>query len=61
MEKLDFNKKKKQIIQSPKIKRNRKISACAYSKIIESQAFKNNISVTKLNPAYTSIIYRVKY
>ena len=64
MEKLDFTKKKKQIIQSPKTKRNRQISAFAYSKIteiIESQAFKNNISVTKVNPAYTSIIGRVKY
>ena len=51
-------------MESNKTKRNRKISAFAYSKIteiIESQAFKNNISVTKVNPAYTSIIDRVKF
>lgn len=62
-EKLNTEKTKSQLLYGNK-KRNKALSEFAYQKImtsIKSRAYKNNIEVYYINPAYTSIIGKIKY
>ena len=62
-EKLDFSKKK-QALREENNKYGRMLSSFAYGKIssfIEMSAFKAGIGIFKENPAYTSIIGKIKF
>lgn len=62
-EDLDFVKKKTRMEYHDK-KRNRKLSALIYSKsiaMVEARAFREDVAVLTVNPAYTSLIAKVKY
>ncbi len=64
IEKLDFTKKKQQMVFNSNKKRNRQLSAFTYAAIIQnilSKAFKFAIEVYQVNPAYTSVIGRIKF
>ena len=63
LEELNF-KKKKQSLKEQNNRYSRMLSSFAYNKIvafIESRAFKKGIQTYKVNPAYTSVIGRVKF
>ena len=63
IENLNFAKKKQQLREQSN-KYARMLSSFSYNQIIssiESKAFKEGIEVNKVNPAYTSIIGRIKY
>lgn len=63
LEKLDF-KKKKNNLREENHKYSRMLSCFAYNQIItsiETKAFKEGVEVYKVNPAFTSIIGRLKY
>lgn len=62
-EELDFVRKKAQM-EYREHKQNQKLSALIYSKaitMVEARAFREDIAVLKVNPAYTSLIAKVKY
>ena len=62
-EDLDFVRKKAQMEYREK-RQNRKLSALTYSKaiaMVEARAFREDTAVLKVNPAYTSLIAKVKY
>ena len=64
MEKLDFTKKKDNLISKRGKKYNEMLSTLAYSKfdsIITSKCAKNRIFLHKVNPAWTSWIAKQKY
>ena len=62
-EDLDFVRKKAQMEYRER-KQNQKLSALIYSKataMVEARAFREDTVVLKVNPAYTSLIAKVKY
>jgi IS605 OrfB family transposase len=62
IENLDFKQKKRELGNN--VKKNRKLSSLAYSMIIEmlkSKAFRCGVEVHQVNPAYSSVIGRVKF
>ena len=62
-EDLDFVRKKAQMEYREK-RQNQKLSALTYSKaiaMVEARAFREDTAVLKVNPAYTSLIAKVKY
>lgn len=64
IEKLNFNKKKDNLIRKKGKKYNEMLSSLAYSKfdsIITSKCVKNRIFLHKVNPAWTSWIAKQKY
>ena len=64
IEKLNFNKKKDNLISKKGKKYNEMLSSLAYSKfdsIITSKCVKNRILLHKVNPAWTSWIAKQKY
>ena len=64
IEKLDFNKKRDNLISQKGKKYNEMLSSLAYSKfgsIITSKCAKNRIFLHKVNPAWTSWIAKQKY
>ena len=64
IEKLNFNKKKNNLISKKGKKYNEMLSSLAYSKfdsIITSKCVKNRIFLHKVNPAWTSWIAKQKY
>ena len=64
IEKLNFNKKKNNLISKKGKKYNEMLSSLAYSKfdsIITSKCVKNRILLHKVNPAWTSWIAKQKY
>ena len=64
IEKLNFNKKKDNLISKRGKKYNEMLSSLAYSKfdsIITSKCAKNRIFLHKVNPAWTSWIAKQKY
>ena len=64
IEKLNFNKKKDNLISKKGKKYNEMLSSLAYSKfdsIITSKCVKNRIFLHKVNPAWTSWIAKQKY
>ena len=63
LENLKFEKKKQHLREENK-KYSRMLSSFSYNQIIssiETKAFKEGIEVYKVNPAYTSIIGRIKF
>ena len=64
IEKLDFQKKKSTLREESSAPRARLLSSFAYSNIIQgikSRSSKQGIQVISVNPAYTSLIGRVKF
>ena len=64
IEKLDFTKKRDNLISKKDKKYNEMLSSLAYSKfdtIITSKCVKNRIFLNKVNPAWTSWIAKQKY
>lgn len=64
IEQLDFARKKQDLAFNPNKKYNRQLSSFTYSAIInniKAKAFKHAIAVYQVNPAYTSVIGRVKF
>jgi IS605 OrfB family transposase len=64
IEKLSFGKKKRELRELGSSSYARMLSSFAYSSIItmlKSRAFRYGISMTEVNPAYTSVIGRVKF
>lgn len=64
IEKLDFTKKKQELAFNNNKRRNRQLSSFAYAAIIKNilaRAFKCAVEVYQVNPAYTSVIGRVKF
>ena len=64
IEKLDFSKKKQQLSFNKNKKSNRQLSSFTYAAITQcilSKAFKLAIDVQQVNPAFSSIIGRVKF
>ena len=64
VEKLDFHKKKNELKESGNRKYARMLSSLAYTSIIttiKSRSWRNGVKVKEVNPAYTSVIGRVKF
>ena len=64
IEKLDFQQKKRQYQKQDHPQYARMLNAFAYGKIkdlIETQSIKRGICLYKVNPAYTSLLGRMKY
>jgi IS605 OrfB family transposase len=64
VEKLDFKKKKNELKESGNRKYARMLSSLAYTSIIttiKSRCWRNGVKVKEVNPAYTSVIGRVKF
>lgn len=64
VEKLDFQKKKNELKESGNRKYARMLSSLAYTNIlttIKSRAWRFGVKVKEVNPAYTSVIGRVKF
>src|SRR6185295_11621124 len=64
LEKLNFQEKKSALRESATAKQARLLSSFSYSKIKEfllSRAFRHGVEVAEVNPAYTSVIGRVKF
>ncbi|MBC7617753.1 MAG: hypothetical protein H7293_01945 [Candidatus Saccharibacteria bacterium] len=68
VEKFDFAKKKKQLASlkgDPRLRRrNRQLNSFAYGAIIQSvhgRALQESVPVKEVNPAFTSVIGRIKY
>jgi IS605 OrfB family transposase len=64
LEKLDFQKKKTELREVSTGKMARMLSSFTYSTIIEaikSRSFRFGVQVEEVNPAYTSVIGRVKF
>lgn len=64
IEQLDFQNKKRSLTESSSAKYARMLSSFAYNLIIQmllSRAFRFGIDVVSVNPAYTSVIGRVKF
>ena len=62
-EDLDFVRKKARMEYQDK-KKNRKLSSLIYSRsiaMVEARAFREDVAVLAVNPAYTSLIAKVKY
>ena len=63
VEKLDFQNKKNSLTQDNK-KKSRQLSSFAYSQILQhirSKAFRLGVGLHEVNPAYSSVIGRVKF
>ena len=64
IEDLDFSQKKSILKENRSNKNARMLSSFAYNKFkqfIEARAFKHGVRVYKVNPAFTSVIGRVKF
>ncbi len=64
LEKLDFQKKKTELKESAGAKQARMLSSFSYNAIIEcikSRAWRYGVKVEEVNPAFTSVIGRVKF
>ncbi len=64
IEQLDFQKKKAQLKENHSVSHSRMLSSLAYSGIknnLKGRAWKNGVQITEVNPAFTSIIGRVKF
>jgi IS605 OrfB family transposase len=64
LENLSFHKKKTQLRENSHAKMARTLSSFAYSaiiNIIKARAYRKGVKIKEVNPAYTSIIGRVKY
>jgi IS605 OrfB family transposase len=64
MEKLDFQKKKTALKETASSKQARMLSSFAYNAIInsmKSRAWRYGVKVEEVNPAFTSVIGRVKF
>lgn len=64
IEKLDFQKKKAELKESSSAKQSRMLSSFAYNTVIttiKSRAFRSGVHVGEVNPAFTSVIGRVKF
>lgn len=64
IEKLDFQKKKSELKESGNPRYSRMLSSLAYTSIIsiiKSRAYRFGVQVKEINPAFTSIIGRVKF
>jgi IS605 OrfB family transposase len=64
IEQLDFSKKKAELKDQGRAKYARMLSSFSYSQIknnLQSSGWKNGVEVVEVNPAYTSIIGRVKF
>lgn len=63
IERLDFRKKKAQMEDEGR-RYERMLSSLSYNKIkqtLKARAYRNGVSVREVNPAFTSVIGRVKY
>jgi IS605 OrfB family transposase len=64
IEELDFSKKKSLLKETSSNRLARMLSSFVYSKFrsfLESRAYRHGVRVYKVNPAFTSVIGRVKY
>jgi IS605 OrfB family transposase len=64
IEELDFSKKKSVLKETSSNRLARMLSSFVYSKFrsfLESRAYRHGVRVYKVNPAFTSVIGRVKY
>jgi IS605 OrfB family transposase len=64
LEKLSFQKKKSELRENSHSKMARTLSSFAYSaiiNIIKARAYRSGVNIKEINPAYTSIIGRVKF
>jgi IS605 OrfB family transposase len=64
LEDLDFSQKKEKLSKTFNVSHNRMLSSFAYSSIIkmtESQGYRKGVEVFFVNPAFTSVMGRVKY
>jgi IS605 OrfB family transposase len=64
LESLSFQKKKTQLRENSHAKMARTLSSFAYSaiiNIIKARAYRTGVKIKEVNPAYTSIIGRVKF
>jgi len=64
IERLDFSQKKATLKESSHPKYARMLSSFAYQTIrytIQSRAYREGVGIIEVNPAYTSVIGRVKY
>jgi len=64
IEDLDFSQKKSVLKENSSNRHARMLSSFAYNKFrqfIEARAFKHGVRLYKVNPAFTSVIGRVKY
>jgi len=64
VEKLDFQKKRCELKESGNVRYARMLSSLAYTtilRVIRSRAWRFGVKVYEVNPAYTSIIGRVKF
>jgi IS605 OrfB family transposase len=64
LEELDFQKKKQSLRETHSPSQSRKLSSFSYQAILthlQSRAFGKQIEVKQVNPAYTSLIGRVKF
>jgi len=64
IEQLDFQKKKAQLKENNVTKHSRMLSSLSYNSIkdnLQGRAWKYGVQIAEVNPAYTSIIGRVKF
>ena len=64
LEDLDFQKKKQSLRETCNPSQSRKLSSFSYQAILthlKSRAFRKQIEVKQVNPAFTSLIGRVKF
>jgi IS605 OrfB family transposase len=64
LEDLDFRKKKQSLRETGSPSQSRKLSSFAYQSILthlKSRAFRSQIEIKQVNPAFTSLIGRVKF
>jgi IS605 OrfB family transposase len=64
IEKLDFEKKKKTLKEESSTKQSRQLSAFAYKSInqhLKAKGHREGVEVQEVNPAFTSLIGRVKF
>jgi IS605 OrfB family transposase len=64
IEELDFSKKKSVLKETISNSKARMLSSFVYSKFrsfLESRAYRHGIRIYKVNPAFTSVIGRIKY
>lgn len=63
-EDLDFKEKRNQLSDSDNKEYNKMLSSFAYSKMLQqlkSSSFRQGVEIKSINPAYTSLIGKVKY
>ncbi len=64
LERLDFQKKKQELKRNPSCHYKRMLSSFAYNRIqtaIQSRAYRDGIHVYQVNPAYSSLLGRLKF